>query len=271
MPDLFTVSVVSHGHAEQVRTLLAQLAKAPAGIIDKIVVTLNVPEEYSGWEGDHVQLVHNERPKGFGANHNHAFSLCNSAYFCVVNPDIEIKPCQQEKASGLELTDEDGGHGVQVVFDAVAKVLHSAGAQRVGLAYPAQCLPNGVQLDFARPLITPQAIFKRKLGFLAGVEQVQGRAEWVSGAFMAFRAEVFASLKGFDEGYFMYCEDVDICLRLQLAGYHMALAEVSVIHHTQRRTLKSVRHLTWHLRSLLRLWRSSTYHSYVRYVAMKNN
>ena len=79
---------------------------------------------------------------------------------------------------------------------------------------------------------------------------------------MAFRADVFAGLGGFDERYFMYCEDVDICLRAQLAGYRLERADAKVVHHTQRRTLKSLRHLTWHVRSLLRLWRSPAYLQY---------
>lgn len=267
---LFTVSIVSHGHAEQVQTLLAQLAQSPAGTIDKVVVTLNVPEAHADWQSAHVQLVHNQRPKGFGANHNHAFTLCTSPYFCVVNPDIELRACPQAKASRQDLAHQDSGHGVPAIFDAVAKLLSAPSAPRVGLVYPAQCLPDGAPLDFARPLVTPLALIKRKLGLLDGVDHGHRSADWVTGAFMAFQADVFAGLRGFDERYFMYCEDVDICLRLQLAGYKMAMAEASVIHHTQRRTLKSVQHLAWHVRSLLGLWRSSAYHSYVGYVSMKN-
>ena len=269
MPGLFTVSVDSHGHAEQVQTLLAQLAKAPAGIIDKVVVTLNVPEEHSGWESDQVQLVQNRRPKGFGANHNHAFSLCTSPYFCVVNPDIELRACPRTKASGQVLADEELGHGVRHIFDALARALSAPGMPRVALAYPGQCLPDGVPLDFARPLVTPLALFKRKFSGFTNSAQGHAVADWVSGAFMAFQTDVFAGVKGFDERYYMYCEDVDICLRLRLAGYTMAMAEVSVVHHTQRRTLKSAQHLIWHVRSLLRLWCSSAYYSYIRWLANK--
>ncbi len=76
---------------------------------------------------------------------------------------------------------------------------------------------------------------------------------------MAFKSTVFRELGGFDERYFMYCEDVDICLRMQLAGYSLARADATVIHHTQRQTLKNLKHLAWHIRSLLRLWNSAAY------------
>jgi N-acetylglucosaminyl-diphospho-decaprenol L-rhamnosyltransferase len=86
--------------------------------------------------------------------------------------------------------------------------------------------------------------------------------DWISGAFMMFKSSAFRKLGGFDERYFMYCEDVDICLRLQLAGYKLVRADATVTHHTQRRTLKNLQHLVWHVRSLLRLWNSAPYKQY---------
>jgi GT2 family glycosyltransferase len=74
-----------------------------------------------------------------------------------------------------------------------------------------------------------------------------------------FKAKVFDRLQGFDEGYFMYCEDTDICLRLQLAGWSMAPMGGAVRHDAQRKTGHHWGHLAWHVRSLLRLWCSDTY------------
>ena len=84
---------------------------------------------------------------------------------------------------------------------------------------------------------------------------------------MAFNSAVFRSLGGFDERYYMYCEDVDICLRLQLAGFGLSPANATVVHHAQRQTTKSLRHLAWHVRSLLRLWNSPTYKAYQHLLA----
>lgn len=55
--------------------------------------------------------------------------------------------------------------------------------------------------------------------------------DWVSGGFMLVTREVFEKLKGFDEGYFMYVEDVDLCYRVKKAGYRVVVnPQVRVLH-----------------------------------------
>ena len=129
----------------------------------------------------------------------------------------------------------------------------------MGIAYPRQVDASLKLLDFERKLVTPAALWGRYIRRRRYQPQANAPVDWVSGAFMAFKSSVFQSLGGFDECYFMYCEDVDICLRAQLAGYQLAKADIAVIHHTRRSTLKSRQHLKWHLRSLLRLWGSESY------------
>lgn len=267
------MSIVSHGHGEQVALLLAQLAQLPAGSVQGVVLTLNAPSLDVGpalnavlgnaalLERLNLQLLRNPKPLGFGANHNQAFKharatlgLPDTGVFCVVNPDIELV---------------NPWPGALPHHALLPSLLATLAPPEVGMAYPAQLDAAAVALDFERVLPTPQAIFLRQLGWEPGVEP--GRApqapDWVSGAFMAFKVDVFAGLGGFDERYFLYGEDVDICLRLQLAGYKLSRASASVIHHTHRQTLRNLRHLSWHVQSLLRLWRSSPYRQYREYLA----
>ena len=68
---------------------------------------------------------------------------------------------------------------------------------------------------------------------------------------MLFRSEDFARLKGFDERFFLYYEDVDICIRVwQLSLRVAACPRVSVVHHARRDSRRSLRHLRWHLESM---------------------
>ena len=115
----------------------------------------------------------------------------------------------------------------------------------VGLAYPVAAKDKA--LDFEGALPTPRTIVLRKLGLLGGVEENHPGVSWVSGAFMAFNTDVFAAFGGFDKRYFVYCDDEDIGLRVQLAGNSLAWVDAIVLHHTQRNTLKNLRHLTWHV------------------------
>lgn len=251
-----TVSIVSHGHHDHVRALCRQLAEFSGQKIAKVVVTSNVPQLDNFLEQEKLDatpselvIVQNPLPLGFGANHNRAFELCDTPYFCVLNPDVslDVQP-----------------------FDGLLRLLTD---DRVGCAYPLQVNASLLVLDSERTLATPWAIVRRHLPwFGTRLKQADASARldevkpvhWVNGAFMLFRSDVFRQLGGFDERYFMYCEDVDICLRLQSAGYTLARADATVIHDTRRRTLRDFRHFSWHITSLFRLWNSQAYRDFKR-------
>lgn len=55
--------------------------------------------------------------------------------------------------------------------------------------------------------------------------------DWVSGACMLIRREAFDRVGGFDEGYWMYWEDADLCRRLVERGYHARFVPTAVVHH----------------------------------------
>jgi GT2 family glycosyltransferase len=77
---------------------------------------------------------------------------------------------------------------------------------------------------------------------------------------MLFPRQVFEQLHGFDERYFLYYEDVDMCGRLQLAGYKVAVCpQAQIVHHAQRSSHRSLKYLRWHLASMLRFFFSPVY------------
>jgi hypothetical protein len=55
--------------------------------------------------------------------------------------------------------------------------------------------------------------------------------EWISGAAMLVRREAAEAIGGFDEGFFLYCEDVDICARLRAAGHDIRYEPGATVHH----------------------------------------
>ena len=70
---------------------------------------------------------------------------------------------------------------------------------------------------------------------------------------MLFRASAYKRLGGFDERYFLYYEDVDICLRAHRLELKILFCpEVSVIHHAQRASWRNLYHMRWHAMSMMR-------------------
>ncbi len=228
-----TVSVVSHAQRSLVKDLLADLAAVRRGGLD-VVLTQNVPEEPPAIPpGLAVEIVSNPSPNGFGANHNAAFRRSSGALFCVLNPDIRFSVDP---------------------FGALASELMNA---RVGVAAPLVVDPTGKPEDSARRFPTFLSLGAKLLGLAGRLDYEIGdesfSPDWVAGMFMAFRREAFAEVGGFDERYFLYYEDVDLCRRLRRAGYDARLVPaVKVTHLARRESRRRLRYLSWHAASMLR-------------------
>ena len=257
------ISLVSHGHGVMVSRALDSLSRSLLGsaLQVRVMLTLNLPEpdlerslESRAWPFV-LEFIRNSVPLGFGANHNKAFGLCKAPWFAVVNPDVFW-------SAG------DVSFWQSLTRDNSSPTDCCSYGEQVGLVCPQQLDAEGRRQDFSRALMTPWGllgrVWRRWLGATpSGVAATVERADWVNGACMFFCAEAFAAVKGFDERYFMYCEDTDICLRLQLAGWSLQGLNWSVVHDAQRNTARSWRHMAWHLRSMLLLWCSGAFWRFV--------
>jgi N-acetylglucosaminyl-diphospho-decaprenol L-rhamnosyltransferase len=243
MPDIFpslrprlVVSIVSHAHGELVQGLLLQLAQWSAHSVTRVVLVQNVVEPVpqpplSGWPFK-FDVVVNEVPRGFGANHNRALGGAAEDFLCVLNPDVKL------------LAQDDP-------FD---DLIAACAVQTAGCAYPTQIDEQGHIQDSEREVPTPLSLIRRRL-----LGRRETRVDWVNAACLVVPTSVWRDLGGFDERYFMYCEDVDFCLRLRLHGLLLVKAPARIVHAGQRASGRSVRHFAWHVRSLVRLWLSPVY------------
>ena len=247
---IVTASVVSHGHGDQVLQLLCKIHMLCVVHVRHVVLTLNVPEPallarlHARQWAFKLTVLQNLQPKGFGANHNTAFAQHTAGHFCVINPDIDFD------------ADPFG--------DLIHQLTDPLTFPPAGCSFPVQVDEAGRLQDHARSVPSPAALLER-YSPLGTQRQAQPplKPDWVNGAFMLFRTDVFRQLDGFDERYFMYCEDVDICLRLQLAGYRLSCSEARITHAAHRNSRVNPRHLMWHVASLLRLWRSTSYRQFL--------
>ena len=235
-----TVSIVSHGQLALILPLLEQLDRFSNKIVDKVVLTINIPEPdqiaHRTW-GFPVERIVNATGQGFGANHNQAFKRCETPWFLVLNPDIR--------------------------FDAdVLASLVSLAKPDSGLLAPRILEPGKSAPEQHRAIITPLEIVSRNR---AGYRRPEVPA-WIPGLFMLFRAGAYAKINGFDTRFFMYGEDFDICARLGLAGWQLQIVEhLLTLHDARRASHRSRRHLYWHLSSLMKVWTSSAFWRYRRF------
>jgi GT2 family glycosyltransferase len=234
-----TVSIVSHGQLALVRPLLEELDRFSRASTAKVVLTLNIPEPdlLAGLEwGFAIERIENASPKGFGANHNQAFERCDTPWFLVLNPDIRF----------------DG----DVLTPLVAQAAPDAGLLTPRILEPGKSTP-----EQHRAIITPLEILtRRRPGYARPAVPA-----WIPGLFMLFRSDAYRQVGGFDERFFMYGEDFDICARTRLAGWKLQVAEdLTVLHDARRASRTSLRHLYWHVTSLLKVWVSGAFWRYRR-------
>jgi N-acetylglucosaminyl-diphospho-decaprenol L-rhamnosyltransferase len=236
-----TVSIVSHGQLGLIRPLLEQLDRWSHASVERVVLTVNIPE--SDEVADllpqlrfPIERIDNATPKGFGANQNQAFGHCATPWFLVLNPDIRLDA------------------------DVLAPLVAGAPADS-GLLAPRILEPGKSEPEQHRSIITPLEILtRRRPGYIRPAVP-----DWIPGLFMLFRTAAYDAISGFDERFFMYGEDFDVCARLQLAGWHIDVNEdLTALHDAQRTSHRRLKYLYWHASSLTKVWLSHTFWRYKR-------
>ena len=243
MIKLVTISVVSHGQIDLIVKLFDDIATYLSLDQLEVILTLNLPETLPFLESDYAflkMIIRNQNPKGFGANHNQAFSHATGGFFCILNPDIRFNT------------------------DPFPVLLVSLNDLTVGVVAPLIFSADEQLEDSARKFPTPFKIVCKALGGCKGHDYVITehaiQPDWIGGMFMLLPSKIFAQLAGFDEHYFLYYEDVDLCARLRLLGYEIVLnPQAQVFHYAQRTSHANFKYFRWHLRSMLRFFVSSVY------------
>jgi N-acetylglucosaminyl-diphospho-decaprenol L-rhamnosyltransferase len=246
MIDL-TLSIVSHGHIKLLDRLMQQLAKQKnlAGI--HIIITLNLNDEnleVSNYKPLNVQLIRNIKALGFGANHNKAFMHCQTRWFGILNPDLSI--CELEPFTGI-----------------IAFAERSAST---GVVAPLVINEDHVPEDSVRTNLTPWSLLGRYFHCMRHSVEFDGPSRlgsdfyWLAGMCLVVSSQAFRHVGGFDERFFLYCEDYDLCARFYNAGYSIEQdRSVRIIHTGHRDSHRKVRYLFWHISSLIKVWVSEAF------------
>lgn len=242
-----TLSIVSHRHMPYVCRLLQDIARFQRDDVE-VILTLNLPESLSFAPETlpfPVQIIRNLNPKGFAANHNHAFRLSQGEHFVILNPDIRL---------------------IENPFPALLGMLEN---NRQCIAAPLIINGMGGIEDSARRFPTPYLLLKKLAGklfrFTVANEVVPEKNEmlmpdWVAGMFIVVPRRIYEKLGGLNEYYFLYYEDVDFCARARLAGCEILVnRSVRVVHEAQRDSHRKPRYMFWHMKSAAKFFTSQAY------------
>jgi GT2 family glycosyltransferase len=193
-------------------------------------------------ENPRVLYMFNNANIGFGAAHNKAFfSIGNKTDFhLILNPDVIF---------------------LQDVIPHILKVMQDN--REIGVLMPRVNYPDGSLQRLCKLLPTPFNLILRRFIPIPALKKYINRSyelhdlaqdklidvPTISGCFLIFQSQLFRSIGGFDERYFMYLEDIDLVRRIGALARIVYDPRVSVIHEYARGSYKNNQLLKYHIKS----------------------
>jgi GT2 family glycosyltransferase len=238
-----TISIVLYNNSvKEITTLLSSLGDVNCQIIiidnSPTNALSSVVKPYK-----FVRYIFNNENLGYGKAHNIAIqtSIDNCVkYHLVLNPDIELNTSILEELKYYMDNHTD-----------------------VGLCMPNIVYPNLERQYLCKLLPTPFDLFFRRFTptkkmrenhseryELQGVDYtIDFESPSLSGCFMFMRTEILERVGVFDKRFFMYCEDLDLCRRINAYSRTMYVPTAPVIHHYNKQSYRSKKLLLYHLTS----------------------
>ena len=222
-PCDLVVSLVNHNAAERTLACLASIFEDGSRRCSLEVVVLDndsdvpvAPAIEAAFPD--VKVITQSFRDGFGANHNRVIRATKSRHVLVLNNDTSLPPG---------------------TLDALVAYLDDHPI--VGIVGPSVRFADGVRQPAAFGFPTPLAsfLFAATFGQVGMIQSKSGpesgeapkRVDWISGAAMAVRRSALDRVGIFDEGFFMYHEDTDLCRRLGDAGYEAhTVPTIEIVH-----------------------------------------
>ena len=171
-----------------------------------------------------VEIIVNKTNEGFAKGYNLALKQITADYFILLNSDVEVTPGWIEPV--VELMERD-----KMIGACQPKLLNEK--KKKYFEYAGAC---GGWIDtFGYPFARGRV--------LEEMEEDKGQYDtavpcfWASGAAMFVKAALFNSLGGLDEYFFAHQEEIDLCWRMQRAGYKIYVEPASVVYHVGGGTL----------------------------------
>ena len=238
-----------------VRDLLVQcIASLRADGIDRIVVVDNASRDGSAEAArladPDVDVVALDTNVGFGSGANVGVARTTTPYVVILNPDLEVEPGATKALVDVLEREPD-----------------------IGIAAPRIVTPDGRLYPSARTF--PDMVdaaghaflhfvwrsnpFSRRYKMADWDHETAADVDWVAGTHLVVRRSAWDQVGGFDEGFFMYLEDVDLCWRLKAAGWRTRYEPAAQVVHAIGRSTDQTpyRMIAEHHRSLLRYARKT--------------
>ncbi|HXU14337.1 MAG TPA: glycosyltransferase family 2 protein [Terriglobales bacterium] len=245
------IGIVTHNHRRLIPACLDSIARRRDQHVKvEVVVVDNCSNDGSAdlvrssypW----VQLIRQSKRCSFAENNNLAFAAGSSQYFLMLNPDTELQPDSVSVlVDFMQARPACGVCGPKLVFPDGS------------LQFSCRRFPTAWSTLLRRTairLVVPAE--KRGIRHLMASEPHERDMEvdWMLGACLLIRREAIPGRKVLDDGFPLYCEDIDLCLRVAMGGWKVYyVPRTTVVHHHMARSDSKLfcRESFLHARSML--------------------
>ncbi|WP_051324758.1 glycosyltransferase family 2 protein [Candidatus Solirubrobacter pratensis] len=216
------VVIVSYNSRDTLRECVEPLAGAPG--VRVIVVDNASPDASLEVIADlPVHAIESGRNGGFSFGCNLGAAAGDAPLVLFLNPDARVNPGELERmVAALEAEPDVGLLG--------PRLLNEDGSLIPSVRRYQRPISTWAQALFVHRVL-PRATWANEIATSADAYERVAYPEWVSGACMLVRREVLDAIGGFDEGFFLYCEDMDICARIRAAGWRIRYDPRASVSH----------------------------------------
>ncbi len=231
MPEL-SVSIVCHEGRERILGCLRSVFDTADGLDIEVIVVENASRDKSAEaierEYPQVRLIRNEVQEGFSANHNKAMRLSRGEFVLLLNDDTIVHPGALRTLTEFMRAHPDAGAAGAMLVNPDGTV------QYAGKAAPTILAAIMVSLGLHR-LFPDNPVTASYYGKNAGLSEAglpaPREVESVNGAAMILRKSALDKVGYLDSGFFLFCEDVDLSIRLREGGYKLYFVPAAKVTH----------------------------------------
>lgn len=186
-----------------------------------------------------IEYINTNSNLGFGKGHNQVLDLIDSDYHAIVNPDIIL--CEDSFSKIINWMNNNNDVGM-----VIPKIVDESG--NIQEVYRKELTLFDV---FNRRIL--KGLFKKRYNnhVMKNMDYTKPfQVPFGQGSFLVIRTKLFKELKGFDENYFMYVEDADLCKRVNQTSKLVYYPETRVIHKWKKESQKDSKLFKYHFQSM---------------------
>jgi GT2 family glycosyltransferase len=250
-PDV-SIVIVSFNTRDVLRECLQTLERESEGVAYETIVVDNASRDGSAdmveTEFPEAILIRSDANLGFAGANNRGFRFATGRYVVLLNSDAFLRP------GALKLSVEKMDADQTIGLGGGRLVGRDESWQPSARMFPS-FLNDALMMSGLSAKYAASRFFGRFDRTWADPNK-PAEVDWVPGAYSILRRDVLERIGYFDEDFFLYYEEVDLCWRIKEAGYHIWYWPDVVVVHLGGESSKTVKHLSMSgAGSQLTLWR----------------